>query len=905
MMKTKVKGNKKFKDIETGGKVAELLKLIRSASREVNTNASVYDTIDESKRRYYLYRQQPHDSNEQHTKTFKSNVEVAEHEGATLFTDAELVKYEREQDNDPDKEMKDDSAYYDTIKEKAMGVALLKRSDMTRYKPLLTDIRDQHGYGQDVYPKTLAAAHNMLEDYARTRKLAPKKKDGRKTGPGGGKTRNLNGQMYNQLEYVAGTNGKIYRSVQCHGCHNWGHYVKHCPEVQQHLTVQEEEGKNEQEREVDGDNHLQFDQLELDSLGDSDDSYVYHLGFSQVDEDAWQMVGSGSRKIDKSCLLIDSGSTFSVVNDPKMVTGLRKSKKPINGVSNGGSMKSTMEGDMPGWFTVYVNQASLLNILALADVVKRFKVTMDTSKEDAIIVHISDSKELKFERMKNGLYIWKPFNNNNANTNNKKVSPYSFLTLVEANKENFTRREIKGADDARKLYINLGLPGYKSFFKALESNAIRDCPITVDDAKRYLHIYGPEVAKLKGSTTRKKPSKIGEYLPVQIPKTIMDHHNTDVLNMDYMYVQKVSFHHSISTNYKYRTTKPIRGKKKPNARDTVRCSKKAVNKYHARQVGIIQINADNEFTALEGKMANIALNIVAAGEHVGNIERSIRTIKEHTRCTVHRLPYRRYPTEMVCGAVIKADKDINMRIHDDGVSRDLPPGSLIEGKPTPKYEDIIKLNFGDYVHAHVPSTKTNDNEPRTTGAIALYPSGNAQGSWYFMSLDTGKRIHRFQWTVLPLTKAVKDRVEYIAEQQGQPLVASNFVYERSIDGEEVDDDENENEELDLEEWNEPQPPPAMLALEDNDGDDASTNSDVDDDVETGAEEVNNEMEEVQEAVVEDDNEQIEEREMVSDPDNDEVEREEVEEEASVYTTRSGRSTKKIDYSAIIKRALHI
>ena len=57
MMKSKVKGNKKFKDIETDGKVAELLKLIRSASREVNTNASVYDTIDESKRRYYLYRQ--------------------------------------------------------------------------------------------------------------------------------------------------------------------------------------------------------------------------------------------------------------------------------------------------------------------------------------------------------------------------------------------------------------------------------------------------------------------------------------------------------------------------------------------------------------------------------------------------------------------------------------------------------------------------------------------------------------------------------------------------------------------------------------------------------------------------------------------------------------------------------
>ena len=87
-----------------------------------------------------------------------------------------------------------------------MGTALIKHSDYGRYKDLITDIRDQYGYGIDVYPKTLAAAHDMLEDFARSRQLYPKKETltmkGRYTDGG----RSVNGMMYSQLELVPGTN---------------------------------------------------------------------------------------------------------------------------------------------------------------------------------------------------------------------------------------------------------------------------------------------------------------------------------------------------------------------------------------------------------------------------------------------------------------------------------------------------------------------------------------------------------------------------------------------------------------------------------------------------------------------------------------------------------------------------
>ena len=47
MMRTKLKGNEKFEEVELNGDVVELLKMIRGTCREMTTNASLHDAIDE------------------------------------------------------------------------------------------------------------------------------------------------------------------------------------------------------------------------------------------------------------------------------------------------------------------------------------------------------------------------------------------------------------------------------------------------------------------------------------------------------------------------------------------------------------------------------------------------------------------------------------------------------------------------------------------------------------------------------------------------------------------------------------------------------------------------------------------------------------------------------------------
>ena len=155
-------------------------------------------------------------------------------------------------------------------------------------------------------------------------------------------------------------------------------------------------------------------------------------------------------------------------------------------------------------------------------------------------------------------------------------------------------------------------------------------------------------------------------------------------------------------------------------------------------------------------MIPIPMNIVAEGEHLGDIERSSRIIKESARCHVHRLTYTRYPKEMVIGCVTHSVKELNQLPADSGISEDQIPATLVTGAPSPIYQDITKLSFRDYVLVHTARQRTNDNNPRSVESISMYPSGNAQGIWIFTSLLTWKRIQRYQWDIIPIMIRVGD-----------------------------------------------------------------------------------------------------------------------------------------------------
>ena len=163
--------------------------------------------------------------------------------------------------------------------------------------------------------------------------------------------------------------------------------------------------------------------------------------------------------------------------------------------------------------------------------------------------------------------------------------------------------------------------------------------------------------------------------------------------------------------------------------------------------------------------------------HVGEVERSIRTIKEWVRCSIHDLPFRNYPRVLITGCITYNIKRLNSIPAEDGISDTMSPNTLVTGAQCLDYNELVKLHFGDYVQVHQERRITNNNEPRSVGAIALYPSGNAQQTWSFMSLNTGKRLHRQNWTLLPMGEEVIARVHSLAEREGRKKVTNNFNFE--------------------------------------------------------------------------------------------------------------------------------
>jgi hypothetical protein len=72
----------------------------------------------------------------------------------------------------------------------------------------------------------------------------------------------------------------------------------------------------------------------------------------------------------------------------------------------------------------------------------------------------------------------------------------------------------------------------------------------------------------------------------------------------------------------------------------------------------------------------------------------------------------------------------------------------------------------------------------TTGAIALRPTGNDQGRYFFYSLATGHRLNRNRWTELPMPAKVITRVHTLAKA-GTGLAGLAFTNRH---GEPIEDD---------------------------------------------------------------------------------------------------------------------
>ena len=93
---------------------------------------------------------------------------------------------------------------------------------------------------------------------------------------------------------------------------------------------------------------------------------------------------------------------------------------------------------------------------------------------------------------------------------------------------------------------------------------------------------------------------------------------------------------------------------------------------------------------------------------------------------------------------------LNMFPSKNGISSILSPAAIILGSPNLDYNKI-KITFRAYEQVYIGTN--NSTKKITVGAIALRPENEWNG-YYSMSLATGKNLHDFIWTELPINDKV-------------------------------------------------------------------------------------------------------------------------------------------------------
>ena len=161
--------------------------------------------------------------------------------------------------------------------------------------------------------------------------------------------------------------------------------------------------------------------------------------YTQVNEQILSQLSSLDELKTSEVLLIDSGSTCSVIMNPNILIDIHDSDQTLRAVTNGGHQDSHMKAYLPGFFEVWYNPASLLNILSFSDVSKRFRITVDTKRDNSINVHLDDGNVLSFKCMNNGLYM--------ANISDIKsksqLTNYSFVSVTSREQQTLQSVKLK------------------------------------------------------------------------------------------------------------------------------------------------------------------------------------------------------------------------------------------------------------------------------------------------------------------------------------------------------------------------------------------------------------------------------------------------------------------------------
>ena len=172
-----------------------------------------------------------------------------------------------------------------------------------------------------------------------------------------------------------------------------------------------------------------------------------------------------------------------------------------------------------------------------------------------------------------------------------------------------------------------------------------------------------------------------------------------------MFVNRIPFLTSIIRNIKFTTAETLHNL---TTSQLVQCVPNVKALYKKRGFNVTTALMDGEFVPIMTSLPNmgVSLNTACASEHVPEIERQNRVIKERSRACRHSLPFKMVTKLMITEMIYNGVLWINAFPPKGGVSASISPRTLLTGVKY-DYNCHCKLVFGAYAQVHKEDLPTN------------------------------------------------------------------------------------------------------------------------------------------------------------------------------------------------------
>jgi hypothetical protein len=490
------------------------------------------------------------------------------------------------------------------------------------------------------------------------------------------------------------------------------------------------------------------------------------------------------------CILLDTCAGSPVFNSSNLFSAIGISDNPIivDGCNKLGDSVMVNQSGMTEFGKVHYDKNCVGNILSYGYAVDNYSRVRYVHEDDTFLVQVSqDGDTYIFGRdLDTNIYICDLDTMVGDAAYAMGKHSMSLVTTVKGQMSKYSKREVKSAELAREIGRKMGFSATSQLIKMINHGKFLNNRVVAQDVVRAVDIWGRDLGSLKGKT----PSHQSEP-PTELDILIKSQREDQIMHTDIMFVNNIPYFLSVFTPLEYVMADRIMKKDEWSLWRVINAHINHIKRYGFK-VPLLRIDGESALSSdwFTSKLneKGTTIDATGAGECVAVAERKIQDIKKKFRAVVNTVPYSLGEVHQHWLVKFSIGK-INLVPTRNNVDYISPREKLLSRKIDVNKD--LKHGFGDYVQVHNQEIN-NSMEPRTSGALALMPTGNLEGSWYYFKLTNGEIVKRNRATVLPIPDNVIDYINKRAMIKGKKLNRPIDYFERGASRTLVESDEEDD-----------------------------------------------------------------------------------------------------------------